>query len=355
VSLTPFLGGGEIHFIKLARLLAQRFQIHALVANPETAERLRAASLNVTQLPLSSLSFAPNRYHHAFALLRSLLRSFRPDAVHLNGQGESYLVDLMHAYNVPVSVTRQTQFDTSVGLLKRWLALRGMKSVKRVICISSLIKRQLLPFLPDAKLSVIPNWLEPFPESPSLRRVPPGDHFRLLYIGRIERAKGVFELLQAMRCLSRATLDVAGDGIGMEQARAMSADLPVRFHGFKPDCAAFYRDADLLVFPSWSEGQGLVPMEAMSYGLPCLVSNIGAVLETTRAEECAEVFQVGDAEDLARKINFLRDHPGRLQELSAAGLKRVRSTYAIENVRPAYFRLFDELTGMGRSEQSRLQ
>jgi glycosyltransferase involved in cell wall biosynthesis len=344
-----------MHFIKLARLLAQRFQIHTLVANPETAERLHNASLNVTQLPLSSLSFVPSRYFHAFGLLRGLLHSFRPDSVHLNGQGESYLIDLVHAFQVPISITRQTQFDTSIGLLKRRIALRGMKSAARVICISSLIKRQLAPFLPDAKLPVIPNWLESLPESPSFPRLPRGDQFRLLYVGRIERAKGIFDLLQAMRHLSNATLDVVGDGVGMEQARVLSSGLPIRFHGFKSDCTSFYREANLLVFPSYSEGQPLVLVEAMSHGLACLVSSIDAVLETTRGEEAAEVFQVGDAKDLARKINHLRDHPERLQELSTAGPDRVRSNYTLENVQPTYFRLFDELTGMSRSEKSRLQ
>jgi glycosyltransferase involved in cell wall biosynthesis len=343
VSLNPFFGGGEIHFVKLAKMLAERYRVHALVADPETAQRLRATDADITQLCIPAIHSVSIRYFDAARKLRSLLHEFRPHAVHFNGQGESYLAVFALIHGVPFSVARHTQFDNSIATWKRWLVLRSLRAAAGVVCVSKAIEHQLLPFVPATKLHVIPNWLESLPEPKPAYELSSTTAFRLLYLGRIECAKGIFELLAAMPLLKNVSLDVVGDGIALKSARAASSGMPVIFHGFKTECASFYRQADLLVFPSHSEGQGLVVMEAMAYGLPCLVSNIDAVLETTCGEQAAEVFQVGNAIDLAHKIEFLRTHPERLRELQAAGIERVHRNYTLENARLLYYRLFDNL------------
>jgi glycosyltransferase involved in cell wall biosynthesis len=105
-----------------------------------------------------------------------------------------------------------------------------------------------------------------------------------LCVGRLVRSKGVFELLDAYAQLSdeiRAEVGLVfvGDGADrselMEQASRM-ASATIRFPGFvhREGLPEFYSFADALVFPTHSDTWGLVVNEAMSCGLPVIVSSV---------------------------------------------------------------------------------
>jgi glycosyltransferase involved in cell wall biosynthesis len=166
--------------------------------------------------------------------------------------------------------------------------------------------------------------------------------FHLLYLGRIEVMKGIFDLIQAMRFLQDVTLDVVGCGVDLDAAQAAAAGLPVTFHGFQVDCGPYFRAADLLVFPSYSEGLAQVPLEAMAHGLPCLISDIEGALETADGGACAEVFHCGNSRELAQKVAGLQKNSARLLELRERGLARFLSTYTLSAVHDQYLALFGE-------------
>jgi glycosyltransferase involved in cell wall biosynthesis len=274
----------------------------------------------------------------------------------LNGQKESYLSAIPWFFRIPIIITRHVPLKNVHGI-RRLLAVANFRMASRIVCVSSLLYRQLASVVSPAKLIILPNWMENLPQPRDVLSSNHGSSFRVLYVGRIEATKGIFNLIDAIKHVDTVSLDVVGAGSAMQAARAAAKGLPIVFHGFQSDCGPFYCAADLLVFPSHPdlEGQGQVPFEAMAHGLPCLISNIEVALETADGGACAEVFRWGDSADLYRAITHLRDHPERLRELSAAGLMRVRSAYTLENVRPGYFRLFDELTETCRTEQPGLR
>jgi glycosyltransferase involved in cell wall biosynthesis len=106
---------------------------------------------------------------------------------------------------------------------------------------------------------------------------------RLLFVGRLVRTKGARDAVRALgqaRELS-VILDVVGDGPDRAACEALSADLGladrVRFHGRLPheQVGSFYHAADAFIFPSYREPGGTVVFEAMAYGLPLIVSDLG--------------------------------------------------------------------------------
>ena len=121
--------------------------------------------------------------------------------------------------------------------------------------------------------------------APEVDRAEHGDaEVRLLHVGRLVRSKGLRDVLSAMALTDssvRLTLDVAGDGPDRQACEQLSADLGladrVRFHGrlARSDVDALYRAADIFVFPSFREAGGNVAFEAMGWGLPLIVSDIG--------------------------------------------------------------------------------
>jgi len=113
-----------------------------------------------------------------------------------------------------------------------------------------------------------------------------GDPFRILFLARIEKAKGIYEALDAYRIVKmgnpQATLTIAGDGSELEGSRAyvLARKIPdVTFAGYVQGEAkrAIYESADCYLFPSHSEGMPLTVLEAMVAGLPIVTTSVGAM------------------------------------------------------------------------------
>ncbi len=345
VSVTPFFGGGEVHFVKLVRLLSERYHVRALVVSSEAAQRLHDSGLDVVKTPCRERTSAPMRYINTAWELLHQIRTFRPQIVHLNGQGESYLSSIPWLLGVPIICTRHVPFNEHIRGIRRLLVVINLCLANHIVCVSSLLRTQLSKVVSPDKLVVIPNWLDPAPDPVQHMQNGTGKPFRILFVGRIETIKGIFDLIEAMRQVKNATLDVVGTGSQMDAARSAAAGLPITFHGFQADCGPYYRAANLLVFPSHPdlEGQGQVPFEAMAHGLPCLISDIEVALETADNGACAEVFPCGNSAEMARKITCLQSDPARLEELRSLGLARFLSTYTVDSIREPYFQLFDSL------------
>lgn len=87
------------------------------------------------------------------------------------------------------------------------------------------------------------------------------------------------------------------------------------------EVAAFYRQAQLFVFPSLKEGFGLPPLEAMRFGIPVVASGISCIPEI--CADAAVYFDPRSSTDIAEKINaVLLDEPLR-RKLIMAGYSRV--------------------------------
>ena len=155
-----------------------------------------------------------------------------------------------------------------------------------VIVPTSGVLRRLLDHGVTVPIEVIPTGVEPPPrpgESRALTRRRlnmPEDGQIILYVGRLAREKNLALLLRAVRAAVRAVPEVflllVGEGDEERPLRRLAAGLDigdrVRFVGSVPHQAVggWYRAADLFVFPSVSETQGLVVLEAMAHGLPVL-------------------------------------------------------------------------------------
>jgi glycosyltransferase involved in cell wall biosynthesis len=104
----------------------------------------------------------------------------------------------------------------------------------------------------------------------------------------------------------------------------------------------FYRAADVFVLPSINEGLGIVTLEAMASGTPCIVSNTGACPEIV--QDCGLIFEQGNYRDLAEKILRVLDNDNLAQILALKGYERVRKVFSWEKAAAQYERLYSCLT-----------
>ncbi len=154
----------------------------------------------------------------------------------------------------------------------------------------------------------------------------------ILFVGQIEPKKNLPGLLAAYGELRRLgacdhQLVVVGNR-GWEKrelpllARELGFGDALIMPGFVPrgDLPAFYRAAELFVFPSFCEGFGLPPLEAMACGTPVVVSDGGALPEVVG--DAGVVIPRPDAASLAQTICALLKDPDRLRRLGKAGRLR---------------------------------
>ena len=120
-----------------------------------------------------------------------------------------------------------------------------------------------------------------------------------LYVGRVSKEKGVDLFCQAISELGYKGV-VVGDG---DERIKLEEQYPaIQFVGWKnkDEVKQYMNGARALIFPSrWYEGAPLTPLEAMQYGVPCLVSNVSAAIDYVKNKNI--VFKL-ENEDLKNKI-----------------------------------------------------
>ncbi|MBK9384480.1 MAG: glycosyltransferase [Planctomycetes bacterium] len=186
----------------------------------------------------------------------------------------------------------------------------------RFVCgVSEALCEKLRALEPSAAAKIVhaPNGVDlekfsPGPQAAARQKVGLADKGRwLLFVGRLVRAKGVHELLEALAALpSEVSLCYVGKGEerGALEARAKELRLEERVH-FAGEVAhaalvPWYRAADRFVLPSYSEGHPNVVCEALACGLPVVASAVGGVPEIAKSE-VSDLFAV-DPDDPARDM-----------------------------------------------------
>ena len=152
-----------------------------------------------------------------------------------------------------------------------------------------------------------------------------------LYVGRVDRDKGLDVVVDALAELGRDDVQVGIAGHGGElrtlqrKVRRLGLDGRIAFGGYVPDgdMPALLNSADVFVMPSEVELQSIATLEAMGTGRPVLAADAQALPELVRDGVNGYLFQPGDPQDAARCMAKLTDHPEHWAGMGAAGLEIV--------------------------------
>jgi glycogen synthase len=254
--------------------------------------------------------------------------SFDFDLVH----GHDWLVaaagdHLAKRFGTPLTVTiHATEFGRHQGWvdkhpqshihgIERWMANRA----EQVIACSAYMRDHISDVygIEEERIAVIPNGIDPADLQPAdeeemrrlrLRFAQPHEQLVLL-VGRLVYEKGFQVALEAMPRvideLGNVRFLVAGSGTAEQELRGQAAALGLDDHGIflgwigDDVLHTLYRIADLVVVPSIYEPFGLVALEAMASGCPCLVADTGGLREVVPHEEVGLRFRSRDPQSLA--------------------------------------------------------
>jgi glycogen(starch) synthase len=306
--------------------------------------------------------------------------------------GDRYDFDLVHGHDWLVSVAgdhlakrlraplvmtiHATEFGRHQGWvdkhpqshihgIERWMANRA----EQVIACSAYMRDHISDVygIEEDRVAVIPNGIDPADLQPfdeqAMRefraRFAEPEQKLMLLVGRLVYEKGFQIALEALPSvidqLDGVRFLVAGSGTHEQELRQQAADLGLLEHGtflgwIGDDVLhTLYRIADLTVVPSIYEPFGLVALEAMASGCPCLVADTGGLREVVPHEDVGLRFRSRDPESLAEvAIRVLADDElGR--RLVAEAYEHVRS-FDWADVADRTAALYDSLTaGVARA------
>jgi glycogen(starch) synthase len=223
--------------------------------------------------------------------------------------------------------------------IEHWMANRA----EQVITCSAYMREHVADIygLEYDRIAVIPNGidpseLEPVSDLEALRgRFAAPDERLVLLVGRLVYEKGFQLALEALPGLMARLGDVrfvvAGSGTHEEQLREQASELGLDPHGtflgwIGDDMLhSLYRIADLTVVPSLYEPFGLVALEAMASGCPCLVADTGGLREVVPNEDVGLRFTARDPQSLAAMAERLLTDPALRGRMVAEASEHVLS------------------------------
>lgn len=206
---------------------------------------------------------------------------------------------------------------------------------------------------PPSRVAVVPHGVAPARTDELVQTAPDG-RLRVLYVGRIERRKGLDLLLRALLPLfdeyPALVLDIVGAAVPEEEAYTAQIDRlheelaacghaeRVTFHGYVDEAAlsGHYAGCDVFVVPSRFESFGLIAIEAMRFGKPVVATNVGGLAEIVEPGLSGELFTPESAESLRQALHGLLADPAERrrmgQHAAATFAERFTSAVMARNV-----------------------
>jgi glycosyltransferase involved in cell wall biosynthesis len=241
------------------------------------------------------------------------------------------------------------------------------RQASMVVAVSGYTQKSVWKVLgvEPSKVRLIPNGIDEQKFSSATdrgrlrRRFGLGNSDVILYIGRLEEAKGLRTLVRAFsrtkKVVPGVMLLIVGSGPDAfvralkGEVEALGVQESVRFAGRieSEEVPEAYALSRFLVLPSAMEGFGLSVLEAMMAGKPCVGTRVGALPELLVDGETGLLVGPGDEEGLSTAMSRLAGSREECEAMGAAGRRRA-SPYTVAGMAHETLRAYEEVTGRTR-------
>lgn len=281
-------GGVESHCAHLYPLMKD-VKVRAYRRKPYLTDKSNASYPNIEfiDLPSTRIKGFEAVFHTLLCVIH--IAFHRPDVVHVHNFGPGFVMPLLKMLGLRTVLTyHSTNYEHDkwgrVGKrLLRWCEWLAMRWSDRIIFVNRYVMERQPQWARD-KAIYIPNGINPVTPSHDTqllreRGIVPGEY--VLAVGRLSAEKGLDYLVQACDTLPQATqVVIAGasdhDDSYANLMRSHDTAGKVVFTGYAQGefLRQLYTHARLYVLPSLSEGFPIALLEAMSFGLPIVASDI---------------------------------------------------------------------------------
>jgi glycogen synthase len=246
--------------------------------------------------------------------------------------------------------------------LSTWLERTGLRDCDHVIAVSEAIKKDLINIygINDSRIAVIPNGIDVEKYTPTHKPAVIEKYGikrpYVLFVGRLSRQKGIFDLLRAARYLRKDAQIVllTGKADTSELVNELNNAIKSLRHAGKnilwvnrvvpeDELISLYSYARVFVCPSVYEPFGIINLEAMACGVPVVASRVGGIPEVVMDEVTGTLVPPGEPKQLADAVNVLLDDEELARAMGKAGRERVERAFSWEAIAEKTLEVYESI------------
>lgn len=258
---------------------------------------------------------------------------------------------IIESHLAKMAIGQQVQHPGK-GILNRLASISDQntyRNIRQFDAFVTLTQADALSWKPIKETLVIPNMLSYYP--PEINDALPKSE-RIISVGRLQKEKGYDLLIQSWELVFKVhpnwVLDIYGEGDERETLERNIAESGLEnvvvLHPITNAIYEKYMESDFYVMSSRWEGFGLVLIEAMSCGIPCVSFDCPhGPSDIIRNGEDGLLVENGNVAQLAEKICYLIEHEDIRREMGRKARENVKR-YLPENIMPQWEKLFNDLT-----------
>jgi glycosyltransferase involved in cell wall biosynthesis len=343
--------GAEKFSFELSKILAKRNQILILTNKSQKFKGLECKNMHLENSKLKRKLYYDYFNNKAEKHILNELKIFRPNIVHINnfyGLGSGTIKKISEKHP-----TIMTLHDYFLLCYSATLSKENTQNKKPCICYPPLgwIHKNLMhhhlknmclisPSIFLARkmeengffnVKVIPNGITTPKNSTTYKK-------NILFVGRLSKEKGLQTIINTLNQIKEYDVLVLGDGPLKEKLESQYRN--IKFLGFQ-DPKNYYNNASISIVPSiWMENFSYSVLEAMSYGLTVIGSNIGGIPEQITHMKTGLLFKPGNKKDFAKKLDYLIKNPSEIKRIGKNARKVVKEKFGWNKVIEAYEEIY---------------
>lgn len=285
----------------------------------------------------------------------SLIKKIRPDVIHSHTTDLGFIVSFAcKLYKIPI--INQCHgvffFYKQTKLIKRIVEKFCLKYSKfnKIVTVD---KNSLLLFkkVNIKNVNYIPNGVDL--EKFNKKKVKKTNKTIFLFVGRLEKEKGLIYLIKAINILkakdSKFEVHLIGKGSGEAYLKELVSKFNfkkyIKFLGKKTfqEITSYYANSDIFILPSIHEGFPLTLLEAWASRLPVIITNVGGISKICTNKKNALIIPSQSPEKIAEAMLLLIKNKKMREKLGENGRKLVEEKYNWENVTKKFINIYKNL------------
>ena len=302
ISSTPFFGGAEQFIISTLTKLDPYYELYYFIKDAKVEEQLTGRHLFKTE-KTSLLG--------QYKDLKLYIAKCNPDILLFNGSNIAYNMPLFRSYK---KIYYRHTTNLYAPKQRRWMFRLIMDKIYRSADLSIHVSEYSLTEQKAGKGICIHNGI--VSQHGRIGSNRPSEPLKVLFCSRLEKAKGIHEIITAFNHITpdTAQLTIIGTGSECDWVKENIGN-SIKYLGFQTDVAKFYRDADVMILMSEFENFPISIIEAMSYGLPIITTGAGGISEMVKdGFNC--LFIKSSQSEIINEVNTLNSNREILKEMS---------------------------------------
>ena len=248
----------------------------------------------------------------------------------------------------------ELEFQDKVDEKYKKFFLNSFGKAKKIFVLSPDFKNKILEWGYEGEVivevtNVEMNLVNEFSFTTRAKVLEYREPFKILFLARLIKEKGVFELIEAVKTISKREnieLIIAGDGNDFTLLEEMVlGETNIRITGDVQgeEKINLFKESHIYVLPSYTEGLPISVLEAMSFGLPVITTNVGGLKHFVQEEKMGYLVEVKSSEALVEKIEFLINNSNKMAEISKYNFEYARNNLTSDEMAKRLSEHFKEL------------